>query len=405
MPPSVQRVFIHRNLLLVLAISVATVTALFWVAGGAAHQELPSNARPTGAPDKPPIKGALPRASNVPRPATGVVPRTLSYPAHIAPYEQTDVYGKISGYIARMLVDLGDRVEKDQPLAELSVPEIHQERRQKAAALAEAQAQRAQASAAIVAAEEMVVAAEAKLSEAKASLLRHEANVEFRRIDLARSKKMAPRAASQAEVDEKENLSRGASAARDAAQAAVATAQANLAMQRALVIQAKANLSVAEARVDVASADLGYVDVLLSYAVIRAPFAGVVVGRALHTGAFVPPASSSRHAPLLTVARVDRLRIVSDVPESDARAIQVGQPAELVVDADRVRTYRGAVARTSESLDSATRTLCVEVELTGAAPELRPGMYGTVRLALLDDAVPGPDANASRCTVLDKPRR
>jgi HlyD family secretion protein len=387
-----QSVFGLRGVLLVAVVFLATAGALFWPAGRKDLRAQPSVAASSGRPATTRVQLPAEKPSpavDVSRRAAGSVSRTITQPAHVEPFEQTEIYAKISGYVARVHVDLGDRVEKDQPLAELWVPEMQQERRQKQAALAEARAQLAHAKAAVTAAEEMVVAADAKVTEARAWLARHEANAEFRRIDHARYKRLeVSQTVPQEEVEEKLNLWRGAEATRDAARAAVNTAGANLKMEHAGRTQAESNAGLAEARIEVAKANLAQIDVMLDYAVVRAPFAGVITHRALHTGAFIPPPSSSRLVPLLTVARVDRLRIVTDVPETESTAIRIGQRAELVVDAGRRRKYAGTIARSADSLDPATRTLRVEIELDAPAAELRPGMYGSATLSLSDRSNP-----------------
>jgi len=51
-------------------------------------------------------------------------PSVITQPAQIQPYEQTEILAKASGFVSRVYVDIGDKVEKDQMLAELSIPEM-----------------------------------------------------------------------------------------------------------------------------------------------------------------------------------------------------------------------------------------------------------------------------------------
>ena len=92
-------------------------------------------------------------ASNAP-PRLAVAPaklvsseRALKLPASIQPLEEAVVYARANGYVARWLVDLGDKVKADQLLLEIETPEINQELSQARAALAKAQAAKAQAEA------------------------------------------------------------------------------------------------------------------------------------------------------------------------------------------------------------------------------------------------------------------
>jgi multidrug efflux pump subunit AcrA (membrane-fusion protein) len=79
-------------------------------------------------------------------------------------------------------------------------------------------------------------------------------------------------------------------------------------------------------------------------------------------------ANRGNSEPLFTVDRIDWLRIVFDVPESESALIHVGQRTSLVVDALKGRTFNGQIVRTTEVLDPQTRTLRVEAELDTGSP-------------------------------------
>ena len=70
--------------------------------------------------------------------------RALKLPASVQPLEEAVVYARANGYVARWLVDLGDKVKADQLLLEIETPEVNQELAQARAALAKAQAAKAQ---------------------------------------------------------------------------------------------------------------------------------------------------------------------------------------------------------------------------------------------------------------------
>jgi RND family efflux transporter MFP subunit len=88
--------------------------------------------------------------------------------------------------------------------------------------------------------------------------------------------------------------------------------------------------------------------------------------------------------PLFAIARIDRMRIVTEIPESDSAWIKVGQMATLQVDAARGQRFPGKVARLADALDKKSRTMLVEVELDTPTDLLRPGMYGSVTITLAD---------------------
>lgn len=71
-------------------------------------------------------------AEDVPVAAVAAVGRAdlakvLTIPAEFRPYEEVSVHAKVSGYVAQMLVDIGDRVKAGQLLATLEVPELDAE--------------------------------------------------------------------------------------------------------------------------------------------------------------------------------------------------------------------------------------------------------------------------------------
>jgi len=304
-------------------------------------------------------------------------------PAQVLPYEKTEILAKASGFISRVHVDIGDRVEKDQLLAELWIPEMEQERLVHVASVDEAAAAVLQMKAAIVAANSLAEAASARVLEAQSSVAQYEAGADFRRAEHGRiAHLVSQKSLNQGLLDEKLNQLKSAESALAAARAAVTSAEAKVHVEQARVEQAEANLAHAEARLKLAEANLKKTDVVMSYAQVRAPFAGLVTHRGIDTGDFVASAASNATEPLLTVCSVDRLRIIVDIPESQAPLIRLGQRATLVVDALKNKSFRGAIKRTAGVLDPRTRTLRVEAELDSPTDELRPGMFGSLTIEL-----------------------
>jgi multidrug efflux pump subunit AcrA (membrane-fusion protein) len=54
----------------------------------------------------------------------GDIARTLSLAGQFQPYQVVDVHPKVSGFMVKINVDIGDRVRKGQTLAVLEVPEL-----------------------------------------------------------------------------------------------------------------------------------------------------------------------------------------------------------------------------------------------------------------------------------------
>ena len=53
--------------------------------------------------------------------------RSLELAAEFRPYQEIDLHAKVSGYLKAIHVDVGDRVQKGQAIAELEAPEMMQE--------------------------------------------------------------------------------------------------------------------------------------------------------------------------------------------------------------------------------------------------------------------------------------
>src|SRR5205085_10427587 len=88
-------------------------------------------------------------------------------PGTATPLLQTAVYARTSGYLKRRLVDIGDRVEEGQLLAEIETPEV----------------------------DGQLLQARAALAESKATLLRNKASEQLARVNLARLKSLTGTAA------------------------------------------------------------------------------------------------------------------------------------------------------------------------------------------------------------------
>lgn len=337
-------------------------------------------------------------------------------PGRIEAFETTPLSPKIAGYVDQVLVDIGDRVEKGQPLLKFSVPELHDELRQKQALTAQAEAETRQAEAATRAAEAARATAEALVAQAQAGTARAEADYqrwhsEYDRMsDLATSGSVTRKL-----VDEALNQFRAADAARQEVQAQVESARAALSQSEANLEKARADEVAAGARLRVAEANLARAETMLGYTEIKAPFDGVVTRRTVDTGHYVQPASGSGSQPLLVVARHDRLRVFVDVPELEASLIdsgEAGDTALIRIQAMRDDEVEGRVTRTSWALDPSNRSLRTEIDIPNPDGRLRPGMYATAHILLerREDALTLPatavlqDQGQTLCCVVDSGR-
>jgi RND family efflux transporter MFP subunit len=91
---------------------------------------------------------------------------------------------------------------------------------------------------------------------------------------------------------------------------------------------------------------------------------------------------------LYRIAQTGTLRILINVPQSSAPAIEVGMHADVLVSEYRERVFPGKVTRTSNSLDPNSRTLLTQVEIPNPEGRLFPGMYAQVRFRNHRDSPP-----------------
>lgn len=256
--------------------------------------------------------------------------RDLDVQAEFRPYQEIDLHAKVAGYLEKILVDVGDRVEAGQLLAVLEIPEL------------EADLQKA-------AATEKRSDEEVK----RANAAYEEAHLIFSRLDAVN--RAQPNLVAQQDLD--------AANAKDRAAAFA--------------------LAAAKEQVQIAKADVQKLKTMLKYSKIVAPFSGVITKRYADPGALIQAgtSSSTQAMPLVRLSQMDRLRLVFPISMSYVTHVKVGDPVEITVqNADR--KLSGAIARITRKLETATRTMDAEVDVTNLDLSLLPGIYATASLQM-----------------------
>jgi RND family efflux transporter MFP subunit len=170
-----------------------------------------------------------------------------------------------------------------------------------------------------------------------------------------------------------------ASLARKNAERATQLAPGGVVSQQELQ-QAQAALATADAQEAAAKAQVAAFATRLGETRIESPLDGVVTVRRLDPGALVGPTAGG--TTIITVARVDVLRVFVTVNERDVHLVKLGQEAHLEVDALAGRSIKGSVTRLAPTLDPATRTLDAEVQIDNASGDLKPGMFGRASIVV-----------------------
>lgn len=108
---------------------------------------------------------------------------------------------------------------------------------------------------------------------------------------------------------------------------------------------------------------------------LRAPLAGKVTEINIVAGEF----RSDTATPVITIADLRKVWVVSDVPENELRLIRIAEEVLISLDAYPGENFRGRVARLSDMLDPKTRTVKVSIELDNSKGLFRPEMFGRIR--------------------------
>lgn len=249
----------------------------------------------------------------------------IALPGELQPYEEVRIFPKVTGFVLWIGVDRGTRVKKGQLLATLTAPEIV--------------AQRAEAEAKAQSTESQRIAGEAKLAADEKT---------YERLKAASA---TPGVISEQELD---------------------IAQKTAEEDRARVVSLENSLDAARAALRSAREMEGYLR-------ITAPFDGVVTKRNVHPGALVGPATgSSGQSSMLRVEEVEHLRLVVAVPEIYVSGVQKGATVPFTVPAFPGRSFMGTIARMADSIDEATRTMPVEMDVWNPNLELASGMFPSV---------------------------
>jgi RND family efflux transporter MFP subunit len=146
--------------------------------------------------------------------------------------------------------------------------------------------------------------------------------------------------------------------------------------------QAVSDLSARQASVDSMTANVHRLEQLQSFEKVYAPFAGVITARNTDIGALINAGAGGVPQELFHMAAVNKLRVYVAVPEIDSQAAQTGAKATLTLDEFPGETFQGTIVRDSDSIDSASRTLNVEVDVDNAQGRIKTGAYAFVHLKL-----------------------
>ena len=153
--------------------------------------------------------------------------------------------------------------------------------------------------------------------------------------------------------------------------------------------RATAGVANARATVTAAEAAARNSQVSVDHTIIRAPFDGVILSKSANVGDLVTPFSNATDSKgaVVSMADMSTLEVEADVSESSLAKIQVGQPAEIVLDALPNSRFRGRISRMVPTIDRAKATVMTKVKFDAIDPRILPEMSAKVSF-LSQDVTP-----------------
>ncbi len=276
--------------------------------------------------------------------ARGDIAHTLSLAGQFQPYQVVDVHPKVTGFMVKINVDIGDKVRKGQTLAVLEVPELNAQLK---GTVFEVQR-----------AKDDLLRAQHEIKQAEAV---HSAlHADYER--LLETSKAQPGLIAQQELDDAESKDLSSESQVDAAKAAAAAA---------------------EQHAEVAHADNDRVQALKNYTNVVAPLDGVIVWRYADTGALIQSGTNSNEQdiPIVRLSQSGLLRLRMPIPEDDVQFVHIGDPMQVRVDAIG-RSFTGKIVRFTRDVNFETRTMETEIDVENQDLSISPGMYANTQMQL-----------------------
>jgi len=287
----------------------------------------------------------------------GDIARSVVATGQIEPLTKVEVKSKASGIVEKIFVDAGAHVKTGQVIAELDKEQLQ-------AAVAESRAN-------LEAAEAAQQAAEATLQ--KNIVDAQGPDVPFLKHDMDRAESLykqgllALNSMQDAEMNYQVGVNKQLSA------------QRNVTVSKAQVLQAKAMIAQAKAALDNAEEDL-------AYATITSPIDGTVLSRDVEVGDAVSSilVLGSQATLVATLGDTSQVYVKGKVDEADIGKVYLNQPARIVVESFKDKTFQGKVTRIAplgDEKDNVT-TFEVRVSIDNASGELRANMSANAEIIL-----------------------
>ena len=287
---------------------------------------------------------------------------SLSATGDIVPLWQVDLFPKVSGYLERIHVSLGDSVPQGRVVAQIDQTEFSQKVREVEAKVAQARANLAELEAG---------SRPGELRQAKESVRQAQS-----RFDNAKLQRERVEALFKRQVISKKEMDL-AEMEYTVAEAQLAASQQNLNLvEEGVRAEVK---EAAQAKLKEMEAILAQERVRLQHTQIIAPFNGEISRRYVDVGALVSPST-----PLVNLVHTETLKVVANVLEKDISLLKLGMKAKIKPESFPDKVFEGKISRISSSLELATRTLQTEIYIPNLNRMLKPGMFVKIEIVLVE---------------------
>jgi RND family efflux transporter MFP subunit len=197
------------------------------------------------------------------------------------------------------------------------------------------------------------------------------AEIETPEIDQQLSQAIATRAQAASSLD----LAQSTQERWEALRKKDAVSQQELDEKRSANVQARANVAAADANVERLRQMEGFKRVV-------APFAGIITRRNVDVGDLIDAGGGAGARALFVLSQTDPLRVYVNVPQTYAQLIKPGQKVVITQAELPGQRFDGEIVRTAGSIDTATRTMQVEINLHNRNGTLLPGAFVQAALPL-----------------------
>jgi HlyD family secretion protein len=286
----------------------------------------------------------------------------LTATGYIIPHHKIEANSKVTGRVAWIGVEKGDKVKEGQVLVRLEDQEFRAQYDQARGAAESARAQLEQLQHG--SRPEEIQQAEHNLSEARATAANDKTTLERTRT-LVGQGVLSQQALDDATAKYEASQQRAHSLEQSHQLAKIGPRTEEIARAQGALTQAEGQAAYAKSQLDAT--------------VIRAPISGTILDRSVEKGELLTGQFASAARPVFSLANLEDIQADLDVAQDDFAKLTPHQKAVVTVDAFPDLKWDGVIAEVSPEANRQKATIEVKVQILNPDSHLRPEMNTTVR--------------------------